>query len=47
TDLSQYETGYLIVEGMTMPFSVMMILIYFALFVTLAFTVFSKRDIAS
>ncbi|MEW9503376.1 ABC transporter permease subunit [Jeotgalibacillus marinus] len=43
TDLSR---SYPLVEGMTMTFSVIMILIYFALFVTLAFTVFTKRDIA-
>ena len=48
TNLSRYEMGGMpFVEGMTMTFSVIMILIYFSLFVTLAFTVFTKRDIAS
>ncbi|MEW9500532.1 ABC transporter permease [Jeotgalibacillus marinus] len=47
TNLSLYEMGMPVVEGMTMTFSVIMILIYFTLFVTLAFTVFTKRDISA
>jgi len=47
TNLMMYEMGIPIVEGMTMTFSVIMILIYFTLFVVLAFTVFTKRDIAA
>ncbi|WP_227396767.1 ABC transporter permease [Jeotgalibacillus aurantiacus] len=47
TSLAMYEMNMPIVEGMTMTFSVIMILIYFAIFMVLAFTVFTKRDIAS
>ncbi|MBM7577744.1 ABC transporter permease [Jeotgalibacillus terrae] len=47
TNLSQYEMNMPIVDGMTMQFSIIMLVIYFAVFMTLAFTVFTKRDIAS
>ncbi|TFD92379.1 ABC transporter permease [Jeotgalibacillus sp. R-1-5s-1] len=47
TSLAMYEMNMPLVEGMTMTFSVIMILIYFTIFMVLAFTVFTKRDIAS
>ncbi|MFZ7945512.1 ABC transporter permease [Neobacillus sp. 19] len=47
TDLMQYFEGTPMVEGMTLSFSVIMLLIYFALFQTLAFVVFKKRDVAA
>ncbi|MGD7044073.1 ABC transporter permease [Jeotgalibacillus proteolyticus] len=47
TNLTMYEMGMPLVEGMTMTFSIIMILIYFTIFVALAFTVFTKRDIAA
>ncbi|MDG5470909.1 ABC transporter permease subunit [Jeotgalibacillus sp. ET6] len=47
TNLTMYEMGVPLVEGMTMTFSIIMILIYFTIFVALAFTVFTKRDIAA
>ncbi|WP_071395870.1 ABC transporter permease [Bacillus tuaregi] len=47
TDLMQYFTGVPMVEGMTLPFSVFMLLIYFILFLYLAYIVFKKRDVAS
>ncbi|WP_404404051.1 ABC transporter permease [Jeotgalibacillus malaysiensis] len=47
TNLSQYEMNMPIVDGMTMQFSIIMILIYFTIFMVLAFTTFTKRDIAS
>ncbi|TFE01062.1 ABC transporter permease [Jeotgalibacillus salarius] len=47
TNLSLYEMNMPLVEGMTMQFSIIMILIYFSVFMTLAFTIFTKRDIAS
>ncbi|QCJ43582.1 ABC transporter permease [Bacillus sp. S3] len=47
TDLMQYFEGTPMVEGMTLTFSVIMLLIYFALFQTLAFVVFKKRDVAA
>jgi ABC-2 type transport system permease protein len=48
TDLTQY-TGEMqpLVEGMTMSFSIIMLLIYFAIFLFLAFFVFNKRDVAA
>ncbi|MFB1080574.1 ABC transporter permease [Jeotgalibacillus sp. JSM ZJ347] len=47
TNLSLYEMNMPLVEGMTMQFSIVMILIYFTIFIALAFTIFTKRDIAS
>ncbi|XXM73625.1 ABC transporter permease [Lysinibacillus sphaericus] len=48
TDLTQY-TGFSqpMVKGMTMGFSITMLLIYFAIFHLLAFFVFRKRDVAA
>ncbi|MFD1781175.1 ABC transporter permease [Fredinandcohnia salidurans] len=47
TDLSQYLTGYVLVEGMTMAFSVIMLIIYFVIFNALTWFVFTKRDVAA
>ncbi len=47
TDLMQYFEGTPMIEGMTLPFSIFMLLIYFLIFLFLAFFVFKKRDIAS
>lgn len=47
TDLMQYVEGTPMVEGMTLPFSILMLLLYFALFQFLAFFVFKKRDVAA
>jgi ABC-2 type transport system permease protein len=46
TDLMQYFEGVPMVEGMTLPFSLVMIVLYFILFHSLAFLVFKKSDIA-
>ncbi|MGP7816873.1 ABC transporter permease [Niallia sp. 01092] len=46
TDLTQYFEGTPIVRGMTLNFSIMMLVIYFLLFHILAFYVFKKRDVA-
>lgn len=46
TNLMQYFDGMPLVEGMTIGFSITMILIYFAIFHLLAFGVFTKRDIS-
>ena len=46
TDLMQYFEGIPMVEGMTLTFSVIMIVIYFILFQSLAYVVFKKRDVA-
>ncbi|MEH7306509.1 ABC transporter permease [Neobacillus drentensis] len=47
TNLMQYVEGTPMVQGMSMSFSVIMLLIYFAIFQLLAFVVFKKRDVAS
>ncbi len=47
TNLNQYFEGYPLVEGMTLPFSVIMLVIYFVLFQLLAHIVFKKRDVAA
>ncbi|MCY9109831.1 ABC transporter permease [Bacillus atrophaeus] len=47
TDLTQYLDGTPLVEGMTMTFSIVMLVIYFVIFQLLAFGVFLKRDIAT
>lgn len=47
TDLTQYFEGYPLVEGMTLPFSIMMLVIYFVVFQLLAHIVFKKRDVAA
>lgn len=47
TNLMQYLEGTPLLEGMTMSFSIIMLLIYFVIFQLLAFYVFNKRDIAA
>jgi ABC-2 type transport system permease protein len=47
TDLTQYFDGIPLVKGMTVGFSVFMLLIYFFVFQLLAFRVFTKRDVAA
>ena len=46
TNLMQYFDGVPLVEGMTLGFSVVMIVIYFIVFLALAFGMFTKRDVA-
>ncbi|TCT24945.1 ABC-2 type transport system permease protein [Melghiribacillus thermohalophilus] len=45
-DLKQYETGNVWIEGMTLGFSITMLMIYFVVFVVLSWLVFNKRDVA-
>lgn len=47
TDLTQYIDGTPLVEGMTMPFSIMMLLVYFVVFNGITWLIFRKRDIAA
>ncbi|MCM3767251.1 ABC transporter permease [Neobacillus niacini] len=47
TNLTQYFDGVPLVEGMTVGFSIIMLLIYFFVFQLLAFGVFTKRDVAA
>ncbi|ARK29835.1 ABC transporter permease [Halalkalibacter krulwichiae] len=47
TNLSQYNNGTPIVEGMTMSYSIMMLCIYFILFIGISFITFQKRDVVA
>jgi ABC-2 type transport system permease protein len=47
TDLLQYFEGSPMVEGMTLGFSVTILIVYFLLFQAVAFYVFKKRDVAA
>jgi ABC-2 type transport system permease protein len=48
TDLTQYTGAFTpMIDGMTMGFSIMMLLIYFIIFILLAFVIFNKRDVAA
>ena len=47
TDLMQYLDGSPLIAGMTMGFSVIMLIIYFLLFQFIAFYTFKKRDVAA
>ncbi|EOR25613.1 ABC transporter permease YhcI [Niallia nealsonii AAU1] len=47
TDLTQYFDGTPLVSGMTLFFSIIMLLVYFIVFIGLAFWVFKKRDVAA
>ncbi|MBS4215534.1 ABC transporter permease [Neobacillus rhizophilus] len=47
TNLMQYFEGTPMVEGMTMNFSISILVIYFIIFQFLAFFVFKKRDVAA
>src|SRR5690625_3891757 len=46
TDLEQYATGNVLIEGMTLGFSIAVLLIYYIVFVVLAWIFFVKRDVA-
>ncbi|PSL44561.1 ABC-2 type transport system permease protein [Salsuginibacillus halophilus] len=47
TNLQQYIHGTPIVEGMTFSFSISMLVIYFVIFLTLAWISFEKRDVTA
>lgn len=47
TNLMQYVDGTPMMEGMSMSFSVIILVIYFVVFQFLAFIVFKKRDVAA
>lgn len=47
TDLQQYAPGYTPwIEGMTLSFSIMVLLVYYIIFMALSWIVFTKRDVA-
>ncbi|NBJ70092.1 MULTISPECIES: ABC transporter permease [Clostridia] len=46
-DLSQYTAGNTpMIKGMTLEFSIVMLLIYYVIFIALSWMVFTKRDVA-
>lgn len=47
TDLTQYLRGQPLVEGMTLQFSIMVLIAYFIIFNALTWTIFNKRDVAA
>lgn len=47
TDLTQYLEGRPLMEGMTMGFSITVLIVYFILFNALSWTVFKRRDVAA
>lgn len=47
TNLMQYEEGQTLVDGMTIGFSITVLVIYYLVFQLLAFFTFAKRDVAA
>lgn len=47
TDLSQYLEGEPLIKGMTLPFSVTVLAVYFFIFNAISWIVFKKRDVAA
>lgn len=47
TSLSMYLEGSPLIEGMTLPFSLIVLGIYFCVFIITTWTVFTKRDVVS
>ena len=46
TDLKQYFGGMALIEGMTLSFSITLLVIHFVLFIAVTWFVFNKRDVA-
>lgn len=47
SNLTQYETGNFLVEGMTMPFSLTILAIYAVIFLVISYMSFMKRDVTA
>ncbi|HSJ36966.1 MAG TPA: ABC transporter permease subunit [Planococcus sp. (in: firmicutes)] len=47
TDLTQYFTGFMLVEDITMTLSVVVLLVYFVIFMAISYVTFGKRDITA
>lgn len=47
TDLTQFYTGFMLVEGITMTLSIIVLLVYFVIFMAISYFTFSKRDITA
>lgn len=46
-DLTVYEMGQPFVEGMTMPFSLTVLVVYLFIFLVISYSVFTKRDVTA
>ena len=46
-DLTQFETGYMLVEDLTMPFSLAVLAVYIVIFLVISYTTFVKRDVTA
>lgn len=46
TDLKQYADGYVMIDGMTLGFSIIVLIVYYLIFMLLSWAVFTKRDVA-
>jgi len=46
-DLTQYETGFKVLDSNTMPFSIVVLIVYAIVFLAISFTTFIKRDITA
>ena len=47
TDLTQYYTGFMPVEDITMTLSVIVLLVYFIIFMAISYLTFGKRDVTA
>ena len=47
TDLSQFIGGEPFIEGLTLPFSISVLVIYTVVFLVISFVTFNKRDITA
>ncbi|PKR79300.1 ABC transporter permease [Halalkalibacillus sediminis] len=46
TNLQQYETGNTMLQGMSLSFSITVLLVYYVIFIILSWVFFTKRDVA-
>lgn len=47
TDLTQYYSGFMPVEGITMTMSVIVLVVYFIIFMAISYLTFGKRDVTA
>ena len=47
TNLTQYETGVTMLSDVTMPFSIVVLVVYVVIFLALSFWSFTKRDVTA
>lgn len=47
SDLTQYQTGYFMIEGITMPLSLAVLAVYAVIFLLISYWSFTKRDVTA